>query len=81
MNHNPLNPWETITCCECGKTERVRRFAGISEGIWYGCGENTWCGDCVPRVAANPDEEHQQLQDRREAARQENMIADIELAA
>ncbi len=30
---------------------------------------------------ANPDEEHRQLQDRREAARQENMIADVELAA
>lgn len=32
-------------------------------------------------IPANPDEEHQQGQDRREAARQENMIANLEWAA
>lgn len=39
------------------------------------------CDACNTRSAANPDEEHQDLADRRELVRQANMVADAELAA
>ena len=72
---------QELTCDECGDSEIHELYKGC-QNTWYGEGSGReLCRDCAYPVPANPDEEHQQLQDRMEMARQENMIADVDLAA